>query len=182
MKNMIFTLSLLISANAFSSCIENFKYVANHNRYNLETKEQTLITGNVIERNLIRIKGTFHEVLVERRIDNRTKNLIDHQERMIRILENRTTEQDINHLLKQTNKIKKMPKEDFERKLELAVSKENSFCLSSAGDLSDEYENFHKLSRNTTEITMGDVLNIDHMEKAIAPKTEEEIIRLILKQ
>lgn len=182
MKYLILTLMLSVSANAFSSCIENFKYVAGHNKTNLEMKEQVLVSGNVIQQKLILLGAMLHEVTVERRNDNKTKKLIAHQDRMIRILEGQATQEDISHLLKKINKVKKIEKQDLERKLELAVAKENSFCLSTAGDLSDEYENFKKLSRNTNEITYGNVNDLEHMEKAITPKTEEEIIRLILKQ
>lgn len=182
MKKSMFSLALLISSNVFAGCLDNFRYVVEHNKSNLELKEQVLVSGNEIQQELILLKAKLYEITVDRRIDNKTKKLIAHQDRMIRFLEGKQTDEDLDHLFKKVKKTKKISKVLFETQLASALSNENSFCLSTAGDLSDQYDNFDKLARNTTEITYGNVVDEEHMRKAIVPKTEKEIVRLILRQ
>lgn len=181
MKSFIVLLSVLVSANTFAGCLENFKYVVDHNKANLELTEQVLVRGNAIQQQYILLKANLYNLTVQRKIDNQTKAHIAHQERMIRVLGGQETQEDIAHLLNKINKSQKMDLDGLQRRIDSALLTPEKFCLSNVGDLSDETENYEKLKRNTTEITLGNVADKEHMEKAIAPRTEEEIIRLLMK-
>lgn len=177
MKKTIILATLVLSANAFSGCLENFKYVVDHNKANLAEKEQILVHGSELQQELIMMRAKLYDLTVTRKIDNKTKKLISHQERMIRLMEGQADQNDINYISKKM----KLTKELVEMKVSSALLKENSFCLSSAGDLSDDVENYNKLSRNTTEITAGEIVDPEHMGRAIVPKTEDEVIRMLRK-